>query len=132
MVSITFFVLVSLLICTFYLHDKAVMQAAVCEIVSAGSNTATEGEQKKVTSELKKSLTKKRLMGSRNLSGEISTGKKISAKWSGTYPVPGAAMRFFSKNKLPVGVSWSSEKVRPADMIRKIRGIRKLISGGTE
>lgn len=132
LMSITLFVLAALMICTFYLHDKAVMQAVVCEIASAGSNMATEEEQKQVTSELKNALTQKRLMGSRNLSGQVGTGKKVSANWSGNYPVPGLAMEYFTNNNLPIQVSWSSEKLRPADMIRKIRGVKKLISGGTE
>ena len=132
LMSITFFVLAGLLICTFYLHDKAVMQAAVCEIVSAGSNAATEEEQKRVIAGLKESLTQKRLMGTRNLSRQESTGKKISASWSGNYPVPGMVMKYFTENSLPVSVSWSSEKIQPADMIRKIRGVRKLIGGGAE
>lgn len=131
-ISITFFVLAALLICTFYLHDKAVMQAAVCGLVSAGSNTVTEEEQRRVTSELKRSLTQRRMMGSRNLSGQINTGKRISASWSGSYPVPGLAMKYFTGNRLPIHVSWKSEKIQPADMIRKIRGIRRLVSGGTE
>lgn len=130
--SITFFVLAALLICTFYLHDRAVMQAAVCGIVSAGSNTATEEEQRQVVLELKRSLTQERLIGSRNLSSQAGTGKKISVSWSGSYPVPGLAMRYFTGNSLPVRASWSSEKIQPADTIRKIRGLRKLISGGTE
>ena len=83
LMSITFFVLAAFLICTFYLHDRAVMQAAVCEIASAGSNAAFEEDQRQVTAGLKKSLTQKRLMGSRNLSGQISTGEKVSASWSG-------------------------------------------------
>ena len=132
LMSITLFVLAALMICTFYLHDKAVMQAVVCEIASAGSNMATEEEQRQVTSDLKKNLTQKRLLGSRNLSGQVSTGKKVSADWSGSYLVPGLAMEYFADNNLPIRVSWSSEKLRPADMIRKIRGVRKLISGGTE
>lgn len=132
LMSITLFVLAALMICTFYLHDKAVMQAAVCEIASACSNMATEEEQNRTAFELKKSLTQKRLMGSRDLSSQVSTGRKVSASWSGNYPVPGLAMDYFTNNSLPIRVSWSSEKTRPADMIRKVRGIRKLISGGTE
>ena len=132
LMAITLFVLAALMICTFYLHDKAVMQAAVCEIASAGSNMATEEEQRQVTSELKKTLTQKRLLGSRNLSGQAGTGKKVSADWSGNYPVPGFVMEYFADNNLQIHVSWSSEKIQPADMIRKIRGVRKLISGGAE
>ena len=108
--SITLFVLAALLICMFYLHDRAVMQASVCGIVAAGSNTASEKEQRRVTSELKNSLTQKRLTGSRNLSSQVSTGKEISASWSGTYPVPGLAMEYFTNSSLPVHAALSLRK----------------------
>ena len=132
LMPLIFFVLAGLLICTFYLHDKAVMQAAVCEVVSAGSNAATEKEQKQVIAGLKEAFTRERLMGTKSLSRRENTGKKVSAEWSGNYPVPGLAIKYFSSDSLPVRASWSSEKIQPADIIRKIRGVRKLIDGGTE
>ena len=131
LMSITFFVLTALLVCTFYLHDRTVMQSFTCEVAAAGSNMATSKEQEQVTSALKKSFTKQRLLGSRNVSGKVTTGnKKTSASWSGEYPVPGIAMKFLTGNKLSIEVSWSSESIQPADTIRKIRGIKKLINGG--
>lgn len=132
LMPIVFFVLAALLIAAFYLHDRAVLQAAVCEIVSAGSNMAAEEDQKQAVSGLSKSLTEKRLMGSRNLSGQVKTGETVSAAWKCSYPVPGLAMRYLAGNKLTISVSWKSEKIRPADTIRKIRGFRELISGGAE
>lgn len=124
-------VMASLLIMCFYLHDRAVLQAMTCEIASAGNNFATEQEQQKITAELKKILTKDRLMGSRNVSQKIDAdNKKVYAGWQAEYPVPGLAAKFIIQNKLGIHASWEAEKVQAADTIRKIRGIRKLVNGG--
>lgn len=124
-------VLAALMITAFYLHDCAVLQAESCEIVSAGSNAVTEKEQQKVTAELKKMITKDRLLGSQNISGQVNTGKNgVSAAWEGKYPVPGIVGKFILHGTLPVKASWNSEKIKPADTIRKFRGVKKLLSGG--
>lgn len=124
-------VMAALMIMTFYLHDRAVLQASSCEIASAGCNMATEKEQSRITESRKKMITKSRLLGSRNVSGQVNAAdKQVKAGWNGNYPVPGMVQKFISKNTLPVRVSWESKKVQPADTIRKFRGIRKLVSGG--
>lgn len=132
LMGIILFVMAALLIGGFYLHDKAVLQAMTCEIASAGSNVVTEKEQQKVIADLKKILTKKRLMGSRNASEKTKADQKtVSAVWQAEYPVPGMAAKFISKNRLNIKVSWQVEKVQAAKLIRKVRRVRKLVNGGS-
>jgi hypothetical protein len=92
----------------------------------------TEKEQQKAVSELKKIITKDRLLGTRNVANQVDMGEtSVEAAWQGNFPIPGFAAKFLLQNNLTVQVSWSSEKAQPAAAIRKIRGVRKLINGGT-
>lgn len=126
---ITLFVLAALILCSFYVHDRVVFQSIACEIVAAGSNCYTEKEQKSVTNDLKKGVKEKRFLGSRNISSNVSLGKKeINASFSASYPMPGMAVRYFSKGTLKIKKSWSGKKQDPAEMIRVIRGAEKILN----
>lgn len=132
LMGIILLVMASLIIAGFYLHDRAVLQAMTCEIASAGSHVATEKEQQKVIADLRKILTRNRLMGSRNASEQTKSDKnEVSAVWQAEYPVPGMAAKFFIKNKLHIKVSWQMKRVKAAGLIRKVRGVRKLVNGGS-
>lgn len=129
--SVTFFVLGALILCTFYLHDRAVCQSAACEAAAAGSNFATEKERSRAAASVKKQLNKGRLLGSRNVKSSTTAGTKESlASWSAEYPIPGFAIRYFSGNQRSISVSWTCRIPDPADTIRKIRGAAGLITGG--
>lgn len=132
LIPMILFVMVGLLTASFYLHDRAVLQAAVCEISSAGSNAMSDKEQKKAIDEAKKRIKEGRLMGSKNLSGKADGDQtKVSASYKAQYPVPGMAAVFYPQRNIQISVSWEKETVEAADMIRKIRGVRKLVNGGS-
>ena len=131
--SMTFFVLAALLIVTFYVHDRAVVQAVTCEAVSAGSNFLTSKECSSAAAQVRKQLTSSRLLGSRNLSGTAAVGsKEVVASWKATYPVPGMVMRYLSGNTLRIQTSWKGKILDPADTIRKIRGAGEILTGGKQ
>ena len=126
-ISLVFFVLGALLICSFYIHDKSVLQGMVCEAAAAGSNSATEKEQKEAVSSVKKRITASRFMGSKNLSGSVATGEKSTeASWSAVFPVPGFAAKYLTGNKLTIKKEWTSKKFDPAKTIRMVKGAEKL------
>ncbi len=128
-VPITFFVLAALILCGFYVHDRVVFQSIACEITAAGSNYCTEKEQKKVISDLKKSVKAKRFLGSRNISANVSSGKKeINAAFSASYPMPGMVIRYFSKGTLKIKKSWSGKREDPAETIRVLRGAERILN----
>ncbi|MCC8044044.1 MAG: hypothetical protein LIP12_00905 [Clostridiales bacterium] len=132
-VSITFLVLASLVIGTFYLHDRAVFQCMVCEIASAGSSYATENERENAVSSLKMQVSASRFLGSKNLSGSASAGEKeIAASWTASFPVFGFAMQYLAGNELSIETSWTSKIIEPVDTIRLIRGAGELITEGDD
>lgn len=132
-VSITFLVLASLVIGTFYLHDRAVFQSMVCEIASAGSAYATESERENAVSTLKGEVSASRFLGSTELSGNATAGDdEVTASWSASYPVPGFAMQYLAGNELSIETSWTSKIAEPVDTIRLIRGAGELITGGDD
>ncbi|MCD8104033.1 MAG: hypothetical protein LUF35_03290 [Lachnospiraceae bacterium] len=132
-VSITFFVLASLVIATFYVHDRAVFQSMVCEIASAGSGYATESERSSAVSTAQAQVTASRFLGSKEVSGSASAGEKeVTASWSAAYPVPGFAMQYLAGGELLIEASWSCKVADPTDTIRLIRGAGELITGGDD
>lgn len=131
--SVTFFVLAALLIVTFYAHDRAVIQAVTCEAASAGTNFLTSRERSAAAAKAKKQLGQKRLLGSKNLSGNASVGsKEVVAAWKASYPVPGMVMKYLSKNVLQIQTQWNGKITKPSDTIRRIRGAGELLSGGDQ
>lgn len=129
--SLTFFVLVSLIICTFYLHDRVVMQGAACEAAAAGSNFAAADDGSKAALAVKKQMTAGRLLGSRNLQGSTAAGsREATAAWNAVYPVPGFVMKYLTKNSLSIHQTWTCKIPDPSDTIRKIRGAGELLTGG--
>lgn len=130
-VTVTMFVLASLLIGTFYVHDRAAMQGLVCEAASAGSNFATEEERKKAVQEVVKRINEERFLGSQGLSGNAASGSKnVTASWNAKYPVPGFAGGYLAQGSLDIKCSWTCKILDPADTIRKIKGAGELLTGG--
>ena len=130
-VTVTMFVLASLLIGTFYVHDRAVMQGLVCEAASAGSNFVTEEERKTAVQEVVKGINEERFLGSRGLNGNAASGSRsVTASWNAEYPVPGFAGRYLAQGSLDIKRSWTCKILNPADTIRKIKGVGELLTGG--
>ncbi len=128
-VPITFFALAALLLCTFYVHDRAVMQSSACEIAAAGSSFCTSKERKEAMEQARKLLSQSRLLGSSGLKGSISAGEKAaSASWSAVYPFPGFVMNYISAGKADIQKSWSCRVLDAAETIRKIRGAGELLA----
>ena len=126
--SFTMVLLGAMIFCTFYIHDRAALQAMVCEIASAGSNGLTAKERQQTADRLGRGITEERFLGSRGLGGTAQAGEeKAEASWSGSFPVPGLAMKFFSGNRLELSASWSSPASNPAREIRNIRGLADLV-----
>lgn len=132
-VSMTILVLASLILCTFYIHDRAVFQSMVCEAVSAGSNFATESERSAAVSEAADRVRAERFLGSRDVSGSAEAGdKQVTASWNASYPVPGFAVRYLAEDSWGIRKSWTCRVLDPADVIRKIKGAGELLTGGND
>ncbi len=130
-VTVTMLVLASLILCTFYIHDRAAIQGIVCEAASVGSIFSTEEERKQAAQEVIGRMEESRFLGSRNLNGNAASGKReVTAQGSAEYPVPGFAAKYLSDGSLEIHKSWTSRIVDPADAIRKIKGAGELLTGG--
>lgn len=130
-VSLTVLVLGALIICSFYLHDRVVLQGAACEAAAVGSSFASDSERSAALAAAGKRITANRLLGSRNVSSSTSAGSGgVTASWEAIYPVPGFAMKYLTGNRIEISQSWSCKVSDPADTIRKIRGIGDLLTGG--
>lgn len=129
--SVVFLVMASLIISAFYLHDCSVCQSAACEAAAAGSNFFRQKDRSAAAAAVKNQFGKERLLGSRNLSGNTSAGKReVSAQWKAVYPVPGFAMKYFTGGRLEIQASWKCREINPADAIRKIKGAANVLAGG--
>lgn len=132
-VSLTIFVLTALIFCTFYIHDRAVLQSVVCETALAGSGFASEADRKEAMTDAAARIRQGRFLGSRGLEGKAAAGEnEVTAEWSASYPVPGFAARYLSGGILNIHSSWTSRILDPADTIRKIKGAGELLTGGDQ
>lgn len=129
--STTFFVLAAFFVLSFYVHDRAVLQSMVCETALAGSNAVTQSDRTQAAARVRKDIKQKRFLGSRNLTGNVSSGEKqVMASWKAVYSVPGFAGNYFLKNDLQIQASWNSQILYPSETIRKIRGAGEFLTGG--
>ncbi len=131
--SVMFFILATLVFGLFYIHDCAVSQSAACEAASAGSNFIKASERTKAAEIVRDLVDERRFMGSRDVNRSVTVGKKeVNAVWQGTYPMPGFSMGYLSGNRFSVRGAWHAKVLNPADMIRKIKGIRDVLTGGND
>ena len=130
-VTMTMVVLAALILCTLYIHDRAVMQALVCEAASVGSSFATDKERKEAAQEVAGRLNEERFLGSRKLEGSAATGsREVTVLWNAEYPVPGFAASYLTEGKFDIRKKWTCKILNPADTIRKIKGAGELLTGG--
>lgn len=131
--SVTFFVLAALIICMFYIHDRAVAQGAACEAAAAGSNFIKTKDRREAAEKVEVQVGETRFLGSRNVGSNVAVGdKEVDAVWKGKYPIPGFAAKYLTGNVFTIYQTWSSKVFDSAESIRKIRGIGELLIGGDD
>lgn len=114
----------------FYVHNKAVLEAAACRIVSLGCMEASEEKACSRMENAKGQVLSENIIGITNLQGEISAdGTCCRAAFYGDFYVPGLIMRFFSQNRIEVKAVRELKIVHPVETIRKVRSIEKLLEG---
>ena len=131
--SITFFVLAALIICMFYIHDRAVSQSAACEAAVTGSNYTKAADRREAAEKVRSLVGEKRFLGSRSVGSSAAVGEKeVNAEWNGKYPIPGFTAKYLAGNAFTIHQTWSSRVFDSAEAIRKIRGIGELLIGGDD
>ena len=120
-------VLISLIYASFYIHDRAVLQGMACEIASMGSNLAEEPKAENILNTKKEDLMKNRLLGTKmRRSAFVLSETQVSVNYEGSFAIPGMIMQLLRGGNLELKASWSRELYRPADLIRKIRGLHYM------
>lgn len=120
-------VLTALLILGFYLHDQACMQGKACEITSLAQNYLEYDDREAMLQAVSDRVSSDPLMwtGAR-LAQTDADDDHASAVCSGSFAVPGFLLPLFMKSSLPVQKKWQRYFYRGADLIRKVRGAKKL------
>ena len=129
-VSMTFLVLAALMMCTFFVHDRAVLQSMVCEAAAAGGNHMTQEERCEQSAAVTEELSEKRMLGSRRVSAGVQIGEESTAvKGTAAFPVPGLLAGWMSGSTWNLSCSWETRIYNPAEIIRKIRGAELVLEG---
>lgn len=130
---LTFLVLGALLLCAFFVHDRAVVQSMVCEAAAAGGNFATEKERSEAVAAAVHAVSEQRFLGSRGVELYTDMGQnQVKAGGSAAFPVPGMFASFLSGGVLSISCEWENRVVDPAEVIRKIRGAELVIENLTQ
>lgn len=117
-------VLTALIYGTFYVHDNGVMQGIACELAAMGSNLAWEKDRTGELEKRKKALISSRFTDTRQATVSVSAGKdRVTVSGSGEFYFPGLVMRLFAGSTRKIFKGWSRELLRPAEKIRKVRGL---------
>ena len=121
-------VLVALIYLSFYVHDSAVLQGITCELAAKGSCLVQEKNTEELLRKEKEHLTASRFTGLQGTKVSVNVGEEsISVSGSGEFYFPGLIARFFGGNTKTISKSWSREILKPADRIRKIRGLKYMV-----
>lgn len=120
-------VLIAILLAGFYLHDSASLETAVTELCAMGSNLRGYGERSSDLEDVKNRRLSHSLLWTRQAAGTVSSGEEdVSARLSGTFPVPGLVGKLMGSAQIQVTKTWSRRLYRPAEMIWKIRAVKYL------
>ena len=121
-------VIVSIIYASFFLHDRALMQGAACELTAMGSTLAEETDREGRLTDLEKKLVTARLLGTEYVKSSFFAGKdRIFAEYQGTFRIPGLILSLFTGGSLEIKRSWSREVFHPADTIRMVRGLEYML-----
>lgn len=123
-------ILIVLIYASFYVHDTGVAQGIVCELAAVGNNARQEDNGEKQMENQKKLLITSRFLNTKGVKVSVSkSDSQVSASFDGKFTVPGFIGGFFASDELSIQKSWSRTIYDPADVIRKIRGVKYMAEG---
>ena len=122
-------VLMAILISSFDLHDKAVMQGAVSEALGMGGNLILYEEERSALPGLIMKLTENGVIRAQDLSCEVTADPdKVRASVSGQIDYPAFLEPLLASGNRQVSASDERTIWHPPSLIWKVRGIRRVIS----
>lgn len=127
LMSIMIPVLAALIYASFYVHDNAVLQGIVCELTVMGSNLSQEKDRSGELEKRKKALISSRFTDVQKVNISVEAGSDhVAVSGSGEFYFPGMVIKFFGGNTRKISKNWSKKILKPADKIRKIRGLEYM------
>ena len=119
-------VLVSIIYIGFYCHDQGFLQGAAHETACMASLRVDDMESN--MSGVTEKIVKGRMLGTRNVSGNISGDKKTAEiSYQGNFFIPGMTRIFFENSQIAMGANVTMTLERPSKRIQKIRSVVKVI-----
>ena len=129
LMSIILPALISLIIGGFYVHDRALVQSAACELAAMGSNLHEYDQASSKLSALKDQLTGSGYLWAGSIRGSVSVSARQSlSQVSGTFPVPALVSALLGNPSVMLKGRCVRQIYRPAGLIRKVRGAAELWS----
>ncbi len=121
-------VIVSLIYTAFFLHDRTLLQGAACEVAAMGSNLSEEKDIDQILEKIKNQVMSARLLGTKDKAATVNRSKdRIEVSYQGTFSIPGLIAKLSGRDSLKINRSWQRELYNPADIIRKIRGLKYMM-----
>ena len=119
--------LVALIIAGFYIHDRAFLRGASCELASMAVNLRLYDDAQANMQERLSLRKTHSVCWADQITGSVSADGEARASFSGNFPVPGIAAQLLGADKLSLHSVWTIRLFEPAALIRKIRGARYLL-----
>ena len=120
-------VLAALIITAYYVHDRGVLQAAVCESALAGEDLYLYDDRQSASQQVLQQEAENLVWGSAGaLSVQAGEGN-TAASGNASFPLPGIVKELLGDQAGNIEVSWNQEILESAKLIRKVRGIKQTI-----
>lgn len=123
-------ILVAIIYSSFYVHDCGVAQGIVCELAALGNTAPQDDDGGKELEKQKKLLVTSRFLNTEGVKVFASrSDTQVETSFMGNFTVPAFIGEFFTRGDLALQKSWSRTIYDPADVIRKIRGVKYMVEG---
>ncbi len=120
-------VLTALLFAGFYVHDKAKLQGAACELAARGSCLSLEQDRDTQLLKVTAVLSKGGTMWAKDVHAQADAGKdQSSGVAAGSFSFPGFAAPFLDPGDTLCRGEWKRAIRHPAGLIRKVRAVKVL------
>lgn len=119
-------VLLAILYFGFYLHDRGVLAGAACE-TSARADLGTWKASANSRIDKTAASLAKRIGSRKKVSSSVSVSKDaVDVSYQSSLTLPGALPQLFGHSSLDTGIAHRRTLIRPAEIIRKVRGLEYI------
>lgn len=125
LMSVILPVLIALLMAGFYVHDRAKLQGAACELAARGCCLVLDEDRSSQLGKTANALSGGGTMWARSVRAQVSADEEaVSASAQGSFPFPGFTEALLSQGSETVTGSCDRKICHSAKLIRKVRGLK--------